>query len=149
MICPKCTVGDTKVLDSRDTDNQRAIRRRRECNNCKFRFTTFERIDVLNFVVIKKDGSRENYDREKVQKSLWVACEKRKVSQEDIEKVLNGLEEKCASMGKEISSKVIGEELMNSLKGLDEVAYIRFASVYRQFRDIESFRKALEKLENA
>jgi transcriptional repressor NrdR len=146
MICPKCNKNETKVLDSRETDGQKAIRRRRECEGCKQRFTTFERMDTGNFVVIKRDGSRENYDREKVERGIWVACQKRKVTQEQVEDVLNMLEEKCTSIGKEVPSKIIGEEIMNALMGLDEIAYIRFASVYRQFKDIESFKKALDKL---
>jgi transcriptional repressor NrdR len=146
MICPKCNKNETKVLDSRETDGQKAIRRRRECEGCKHRFTTFERMDTSNFVVIKRDGSRENYDREKLEKGIWVACQKRKVTQEQVEDVLNNLEEKCSSVGKEVPSKIIGEEIMNALMELDEIAYIRFASVYRQFKDIESFKKALDKL---
>ncbi len=147
MICPKCSSSETKVLDSRETDNGKAIRRRRECGGCTHRFTTFERVDAGNFVVIKKDGSRENYDREKVEKGLWVACQKRKVTQEQMEKMLNELEESCASEGKEVPSKFIGEQLMKALMDIDEVAYIRFASVYRQFKGVDSFKKALQKLE--
>jgi len=146
MICPKCHKDDTRVLDSRETDGNKAVRRRRECVSCKARFTTFERVENSKFLVIKKDGSRENYDREKVEKGVWKACEKRKVTEEQISKLMNELEEDWANMGKEVPSKAIGEGVMNSLKLLDEVAYIRFASVYRQFKDIESFKKELQKL---
>ncbi|MBT4917052.1 transcriptional repressor NrdR [Candidatus Peregrinibacteria bacterium] len=146
MICPKCKSNGTRVLDSRETDGNRAVRRRRECEDCKHRFTTFERADSSKFLIVKKDGSRENYDREKLERGLWTACEKRKITEEQISKILNDLEEKWANSGKEVSSKTVGEDLMNALKGLDEVAYIRFASVYRQFKDIDSFKKELQKL---
>mgnify|MGYP000462903121 CR=1 FL=1 len=115
MICPKCKSNGTRVLDSRETDGNRAVRRRRECEDCKHRFTTFERADSSKFLIVKKDGSRENYDREKVERGIWVACQKRKVTQEQVEDVLNMLEEKCTSIGKEVPSKIIGEEIMNAL----------------------------------
>lgn len=134
------------MLDSRDTHEKREIRRRRECPKCSYRFTTFERIETANFIVIKKDNSRENYDREKVQKGIWKACEKRPVTQEDVDRILNELEEELSNHGKEINSVMIGEAIMEKLKKLDEVAYIRFASVYRHFRDLESFKKELQKL---
>lgn len=146
MICPKCKKNETRVLDSRETDSNKAVRRRRECEACKNRFTTFERPEITKFLVIKKDGSRESYDREKIEKGIWKACEKRKVTEEQVTKVINGLEEKWAGIGKEVPSKSIGEGIMDALKGLDEVAYIRFASVYRQFKDIETFKKELQKL---
>ncbi len=146
MICPKCQYDDTRVLDSRETDGHKAVRRRRECEKCKHRFTTFERAETCKFLVIKKDGTRETYDREKVEKGMWKACEKRKVTQEQLCQVINALEEKWASIGKEVNSKIIGEGIMEALKGLDEIAYIRFASVYRQFKDIETFKKELQKL---
>lgn len=146
MICPKCKSNGTRVLDSRETDGNRAVRRRRECEDCRHRFTTFERADISKFLIVKKDGSRENYDREKLEKGVWTACEKRKITEEQVSKILNDLEEKWANSGKEVASKVVGEDLMTALKGLDEVAYIRFASVYRQFKDIDSFKKELQKL---
>lgn len=146
MNCPRCEHNDTSVLDSRETDGNKAVRRRRECNKCNHRFTTFERVETSKFLVVKKDGTRENYDRSKLEKGIWIACEKRKVTDEDVRKLINGLEEKWASLGKEISSKIIGEDVMKVLKDLDEVAYIRFASVYRQFKDLESFKKELQKL---
>ena len=146
MNCPKCQNSDTRVLDSRETESHRAVRRRRICEKCKYRFTTFERIETGNFIVVKKDGTRENYDREKLVRGVWRACEKRKITQEQIADLLNKLEEKWANLGKEVDSKMIGEDLMEALKKLDEVAYIRFASVYRQFKDLESFNKELQKL---
>lgn len=146
MICPKCQENNTRVLDSRETDGHKAVRRRRECEECQHRFTTFERAEVANFIVVKKDGTRENYEREKVERGIWKACQKRKVTQEQITEILNKLEEKWAAMGKEIPSKVIGEWIMDALRDLDDVAYIRFASVYRQFKDLDSFKKELQKL---
>ncbi len=148
MICPKCEYEGTRVLDSRDTDSNKAVRRRRECEKCKYRFTTFERPEINKFLVIKKDGSREAYDREKIEKGVWKSCEKRKVTEEQVRKMINTLEEQWSSKGKEVESKEIGEGIMEALKELDDVAYIRFASVYRQFKDIESFKKALEQLED-
>ncbi len=146
MICPKCSHNDTRVLDSRETEGSKAVRRRRECPECKNRFTTFERVERNNFVVVKKDGSRESYDRDKVERGFWRACEKRKVTEEQVTKVINLLEEKWSAFGREVPSKVIGEGMMDALRELDEVAYIRFASVYRQFKDLESFKKELLKL---
>ncbi|MCX6734569.1 MAG: transcriptional regulator NrdR [Candidatus Peregrinibacteria bacterium] len=146
MICPKCNYHDTRVLDSRETEGHKSVRRRRECEKCQNRFTTFERIETSNFIVVKKDGTRESYDREKVERGIWKACEKRKVTQDQVTKMINQMEEKWASMGKEISSRDVGEGIMDALRELDDVAYIRFASVYRQFKDIESFKKELQKL---
>ncbi len=146
MICPKCTHNNTRVLDSRETDSHKAVRRRRICDDCDFRFTTFERIESTSFLVVKKDGTRESYDREKVEKGMWKACEKRKVTQDQLKKAINQLEEKWSTMGKEIPSKSIGEGIMDALREIDDVAYIRFASVYRQFKDIDSFKKELQKL---
>lgn len=146
MICPKCKHEDTRVLDSRVTNEKREIRRRRACNQCNFRFTTFERVEFSNFLVIKKDQSREPYNRGKLEVGIWKACEKRPVTVDQISILLDKLEEKWANHGREVASKVIGEDVMNSLRELDEVAYIRFASVYRQFKDIESFKKELQKL---
>lgn len=146
MICPKCKNKDTRVLDSRETEGQKAVRRRRNCEKCKYRFTTFERMETTNFIVVKRDGARESYDREKVEKGIWQACQKRKVTQEQVYKIVNKLEDYWGGLGKEIPSKVIGEGVMEALKNIDEVAYIRFASVYRQFKDIDSFKKELQKL---
>lgn len=146
MICPKCKHSETHVLDSRDTHEMREIRRRRECEKCEHRFTTFERIETANFIVIKKDDSRQTYNREKLEHGIWRACEKRPVTQEQVNKLLNDLEEELANFGKEIHSRDIGEKVMDKLKKVDDVAYIRFASVYRHFKDLESFKKELQKL---
>ncbi len=146
MICPKCKARNTKVIDSRDAQEGRAIRRRRECESCAYRFTTFEQIETTNFIVIKKDGSREAYDKEKLEKGIWKACEKRPVSQEQVNQLMQKLEEAWRAHGKEVSSEIIGRDLMHALKMLDEVAYIRFASVYRQFKDLETFVQELQKL---
>jgi transcriptional repressor NrdR len=148
MVCPKCKHSDTRVLDSRDTHEDREIRRRRNCTKCKFRFTTFERVETTNFIIIKKDNSRESYNRQKIESGIWKACEKRPVTKEQVDSLLNELEEEWSKMGKEIPAKVIGEGVMERMRRLDEVAYIRFASVYRHFRDIETFRKELQKLLN-
>ena len=145
MLCPKCKHQDTRVLDSRDTHEKKEIRRRRECAKCHYRFTTFERIETAHFIVIKKDSSRETYDREKIQRGIWQEKKKRPVTQELVDKILNELEEELSNHGKEVSSKIIGETIMEKLKKLDEVAYIRFASVYRHFRDLETFKKELQK----
>lgn len=146
MICPKCKKEDISVIDSRDAEEGKAIRRRRECNKCKYRFTTFERSEKSNFVVVKKDGARERYDRQKVERGIWKACEKRQVTQEQVDQAIDELEEKWTGIGKEVPSSAIGEGIMDALKAIDEVAYIRFASVYRQFKDLETFRKEVQKL---
>lgn len=146
MLCPKCKKSGTRVVDSRDTNENRQIRRRRECEECKFRFTTFERIEASNFIVIKSDGSREPYQRVKIETGVWKSCEKRPVTEAQVEELINDLEDKWGGQGKEIASTQIGEDLVEALKALDEVAYIRFASVYRQFKDVESFKKELAKL---
>lgn len=146
MRCPKCPNDDTKVIDSRDVTDGRAIRRRRECESCGFRFTTFEQIETTSFLVIKKDNSRESYSREKVKQGIWKACEKRPVTEAQINEMLDTLETHWIALGKEVPSKIIGEGVMEALKMLDEVAYIRFASVYRHFKDLESFKQELSKL---
>lgn len=146
MLCPKCKHNDTRVLDSRETNEQREIRRRRKCEKCDLRFTTFERVETANFIVIKNDNSRETYNRNKLESGIWKACEKRPVTKEQVENLLNELEEKWSFMGREIPSKKIGEGVTEKLREIDEVAYIRFASVYRRFRDIETFQKELQKL---
>ncbi len=146
MICPKCKFENTRVVDSRDANEARSIRRRRECEGCAHRFTTFETVETTNFIVIKKDGTRESYDRSKVERGVWRACEKRPVAQQQIQDMLTGLEEVWSAGGKEVPADRIGRDVMHALKMVDEVAYIRFASVYRQFKDVESFKKELEKL---
>ncbi|KKQ71866.1 MAG: hypothetical protein UT33_C0012G0074 [Candidatus Peregrinibacteria bacterium GW2011_GWC2_39_14] len=146
MKCPKCKFHDTSVIDSRETQEGKSIRRRRECEKCKYRFTTFEKIEATSFIIIKKDNSREPYNREKLERGIWRACEKRPVTHEQIQSLLNDLEEEWAGIGKEVPSKTVGEGVMEKLKKIDEVAYIRFASVYRHFKDLESFQKEVQKL---
>lgn len=146
MICPKCKHKSTSVVDSREANEGRSIRRRRECEGCEHRFTTFEKVETANFIVIKKDGSRESYEREKVERGIWRACEKRPVTQEQISNMIDSLEEVWSSSGKEVSGEIIGRDVMHALKMIDEVSYIRFASVYRQFKDVESFKQELQKL---
>ena len=145
MQCPRCETLENKVIDSRLTDKNKAIRRRRECEKCGFRFTTIEQIRIASIIVIKRDGTREPYDRQKVENGIWRACEKRPVSQQKASALITDLEEKWNQVN-EIESSQIGEDIMDKLKDLDEVAYIRFASVYREFKDIESFEKELKKI---
>ena len=147
MLCPKCKSGETKVIDSRMTDNGCTIRRRRECEECEFRFTTFERMEMGHFVVIKKDHTRETYNREKLERGIWIACGKRPVTQAQINTLLSELEKKwMSSKNKEIESQQMGKDLMHALKKLDEIAYIRFASVYRNFKDVEAMKEEIGKL---
>lgn len=149
MKCPFCEDLDTKVIDSRPTEEGHAIRRRRECDNCKKRFTTYEKVEEIPLVVIKKDGSREVFDRNKVLNGIIKACEKRPVSLEAIESIVSEIERGLNNMmEKEIQSKIIGEVIMDHLVNLDEVAYVRFASVYRQFKDVNTFIAEIEKLVN-
>ena len=144
MRCPYCFHPGSKVTDKRDSDN--AVRRRRECLKCRKRFTTYERIELREIYVIKKDGRREPFNKEKLKAGISRACEKRPVSQEKIEKTVNEIEEKSRKKGKEIKSSLIGEMVMNALKKLDKVAYIRFASVYHEFEDVMDFRKELKEI---
>lgn len=147
MKCPFCGNPDTKVIDSRPTEEGQAIRRRRGCENCGKRFTTYEKVEEPIIMIVKKDGRREAFDRNKVFNGIIKACEKRPVSVADIEKVVDDIERKLNNMmQKEIESNDIGELIMASLKNLDEVAYVRFASVYRQFTDVNTFVKEIEKL---
>lgn len=146
MRCPKCKNIETRVIDSRLTDEDKAIRRRRECEKCSHRFTTFERPEFASFIVVKKDGTREPYDRDKLEQGIWRACTKRPVTQEKIASMMNALEENWAANKKEISTARIGNEVMQELKKIDEIAYIRFASVYKKFKDLEEFKSELEKL---
>jgi len=145
MQCPKCRYENTKVIDSRSSDDGKAIRRRRECEKCNFRFTTFERTSLLNLLVKKNNHTCEAFDREKLKKGILLSCGKRPVTSEQIEQLISSLEEKFAGK-KEISAREIGEEVMLCLKELDHIAFIRFASVYRSFRDIEEFKKELSLL---
>ena len=146
MQCPYCNYKESKVIDSRHTD-LKSIRRRRECESCKKRFTTYEKIETTPLMVIKKDNSREYFDREKIKYGLLKACEKRPVSIDEIESIVVHIENeinKCFI--EEIETKKIGEMVMDKLKELDEVAYVRFASVYRQFKDINTFVNELKNI---
>lgn len=147
MKCPYCSYVEDKVIDSRPTDEQSVIRRRRECLKCSRRFTTYEKVESLPLIVIKKDKTRQIFAREKLLNGLLRACEKRPVSIEQLEKMVDDIESQlCNSLQKEITSKQIGEIVMSKLKNIDEVAYVRFASVYRQFKDINTFMDELRKL---
>lgn len=149
MRCPYCNELESRVLDSRASDDGASIRRRRECNQCKRRFTTYERTEERPLMVIKKDGSREQFIREKVLDGITRACEKRPVSMEEIENLVASIEREIRDQyDREVSSQLIGEKVMNRLQSLDEVAYVRFASVYRQFTDLNSFIKTIEQLKN-
>lgn len=146
MKCPYCYHKDTRVLDSREVSDERSIRRRRECQKCKKRFTTYERLETANIIINKKDGKRETYDREKLKRGMLKACEKRPITAEDIDKAIDKIEVNLVTSGNEIQSEKIGELVMKYLKKLDKVAYIRFASVYRDFTDIKTFEEELKKL---
>lgn len=147
MKCPFCAYRDSRVLESRSTDEGSAIRRRRECLSCRERFTTYERVETVPLMVIKKDGTRQEFDRTKILQGVIKACEKRQVPLSRLEELVSGIELRLRnSMEQEISSQVIGEMVMDELRRIDQVAYVRFASVYRQFRDIQSFLEELETL---
>lgn len=149
MKCPYCGFVESKVIDSRPTDEYSSIRRRRECLKCQKRFTTYEKLESISLVVIKKDQSRQQYDRDKVLKGIITACEKRPVSLTDMEKIADDVEsELYQSMTREIESTTIGEKVMEHLKNLDEVAYVRFASVYKRFENLDTFMKELQELIN-
>ena len=147
MRCPYCGFRESKVVDSRPADEGSSIRRRRECLSCEKRFTTYETVESLPMVVIKKDGSRQSFDRNKVLGGLIRACEKRPVSYATLEAIVNDIEQTLQSqMDREVRSAQIGELVMDRLKKVDEVSYVRFASVYRQFKDIDTFMAELNKL---
>ena len=146
MHCPRCKNPDTSVVDSRMSEDGRAVRRRRECGKCDHRFTTFERQDVSSLIVIKRDGTREPYSRSKLERGVWLACSKRPVSLEKVDDILSRLEEKWRENQKEVASLTIGKDVMRELKKLDDIAYIRFASVHRQFRDVEELKEEVGKL---
>ena len=147
MRCPYCNFPESKVIDSRPTDESNSIRRRRECLSCGKRFTTYETVESVPLVVVKKDGSRQAFDRNKILNGLVKACEKRPVSMEVLEKTVSEIEQKLLnSMNREVPSERVGELVMDALKEVDQVAYVRFASVYRQFKDIDSFMAELNKL---
>ena len=147
MRCPYCGYRESKVVDSRPADEGSSIRRRRECLSCMRRFTTYETVESLPMVVIKKDGSRQSFDRNKVLRGIQRSCEKRPVPVADMERMALEIEQELQnSLEREVSTEVIGEKVMEKLKAADEVAYVRFASVYRQFKDINTFMSELSKL---
>ncbi|MDD4170798.1 MAG: transcriptional regulator NrdR [Syntrophomonas sp.] len=149
MLCPYCQETESKVIDSRSSEDGAVIRRRRECTACRKRFTTYERIEERPLLVIKKGGNREQFDRNKILRGLTRACEKRPVSSEAIEKIVNSIEADLRDYSdREVSSMVIGEMVMDKLRDLDEVAYVRFASVYRQFTDLNSFINTIDQLKS-
>lgn len=147
MRCPFCGNEDTQVKDSRPTEDNSAIRRRRQCPNCGARFTTFERVQLRELTVVKTTGKREPFDRDKLQRSMALALQKRQVDPERIERVVNGIVRRLESSGEsEIPTKLIGELVMDALATLDQVAYVRFASVYRNFREARDFEEFITKL---
>lgn len=147
MKCPYCMETESKVVDSRHTDEDNAIRRRRECIACKRRFTTYEKIEEMNVAVVKKDGTREFFDREKILRGILRSCEKLPISFEQMREVVNDIEKEIvSSMKREITSVEVGNLVMKYLKDLDDVAYVRFASVYREFKDLESFKEELDRI---
>ena len=147
MKCPYCGFAEGKVIDSRPTEEGSSIRRRRECLKCQRRFTTYEKLETVSLAVVKQDNSRQPYDREKIIRGIIRACEKRPIPLSKMEKIADDIEgELYQSMEKEVSSTEIGEKVMKHLKTLDEVAYVRFASVHKHFSDIETFMEELNKL---
>ena len=147
MKCPFCNFADTKVIDSRAQDDNSVIRRRRVCEKCGKRFTTYERVDMIPITVIKRDGTREIFDKAKLQNGIMKSCNKRPVTAQQIQKLVDDIENTLAGSGeREVESKQLGNMVIERLKDLDEVAYVRFASVYRQFKDINSFIYELEKM---
>lgn len=147
MKCPYCNAADTKVIDSRPADDNSSIRRRRQCETCGKRFTTYEKLETMPLMVIKKDRSREPYDRSKIESGIIHSCHKRPVSTQQIRQVIDEIENQIFNMEeKEVETTVIGELVMKKLKQLDEVAYVRFASVYREFKDVNTFMEELGKL---
>lgn len=147
MRCPFCSHNETKVLDSRPTEDNASIRRRRECLGCQKRFTTYENVEDIPVYVIKKDGTREAFNKRKIMSGILKSCEKRPVSVIDIDKIVDEIEKQIYNtMEQEINSNLIGELVMEKLKNLDDVAYVRFASVYKQFKDINTFIDELQKI---
>ena len=147
MKCPYCGYKESKVVDSRPAEEGSSIRRRRECLSCEKRFTTYETVESLPMVVIKKDGSRQSFDRRKVFNGMLRACEKRPVPVAELERIAEEIEQNLQnSLEREVSTEAIGEQVMDKLRSVDEVAYVRFASVYRQFKDINTFMSELNKL---
>lgn len=149
MKCPFCSAEESKVIDSRPNLENNSIRRRRECIECASRFTTYEKIEDVNLIVVKKDSNREEFNRNKIIRGIVRACEKRPVSAQQVDDIATRIEQKLANqMKKEVSSVEIGELVMDELKNLDEIAYVRFASVYKSFRDIDTFVSELRKMLN-
>lgn len=149
MKCPSCQYNGTRVLDSRPVDESRSIRRRRECEVCGYRFTTFEKVEEIPLIVVKKEGTREEFSRDKILRGLIRACEKRPVPLKELEEITNYVEKELRNQGiSEVKSDNIGEMVMDKLAEVDEVAYVRFASVYRQFKDINVFIDELKDLIN-
>lgn len=147
MKCPFCNASDTKVIDSRPADDNSSIRRRRQCETCGKRFTTYEKLETMPLMVIKKDNSRELYDRSKIEAGILHSCHKRPVSPQQISETIDEIENQIFNKEeREIETSAIGELVMDKLKDLDEVAYVRFASVYRQFKDINTFMEELNTL---
>ena len=147
MKCPTCQHNGTRVLDSRPVDDGRAIRRRRECERCQYRFTTFEKVEEIPLIVVKKEGTREEFSRDKILRGLIKACEKRPVALKQLEDLTHDVERELRNQGiSEVNSEAIGELVMDALATVDEVAYVRFASVYRQFKDINVFIEELKEL---
>jgi transcriptional repressor NrdR len=147
MICPFCSHGETKVIDSRDTNDGKAIRRRRECEKCHSRFSTYEEVEIMRLSVIKKDGRKEEYNKKKIESGIKKALEKRPVTEEKIEKIIGDIEYEIQSKEScEITSKEIGRIVLEKLKETDDVAYLRFASVYKSFGSAESFKKEADKI---
>ncbi|CAM3753617.1 transcriptional regulator NrdR [Mesobacillus zeae] len=147
MKCPACHNNSTRVLDSRPVDEGKSIRRRRECEACGYRFTTFEKVEETPLIVVKKEGTREEFNREKLLRGLIKACEKRPVALKELEDIVSEVEKELRSQGvAEVKSEAIGEMVMDRLAKVDEVAYVRFASVYRQFKDINVFIEELKEL---
>lgn len=149
MKCPYCAVADTEVVETRDSEDLQTIRRRRECGHCNKRFTTYERIETINLIVIKKDGRREQFDRDKLKRGIIRSCEKTKIPLDVIEQIVTDIEmELRGEVGVEVESKKIGNMVAARLKKLDKVAYIRFSSVFKNFVDVEDFEKEVKRLIN-
>ena len=147
MKCPFCGFDESKVVDSRSTDDNTTIRRRRECISCSKRYTTYEKIEDIPILVIKRDSTRENFNKEKIINGLIIACQKRPISRRQIEEIAEDIEKSISNkMLTEVETKVIGEMIMERLKEIDEVSYVRFASVYRQFKDINTFLEEIKSL---
>ena len=149
MKCPFCGETDSKVIDSRPAEDGNSIRRRRQCNGCQKRFTTYEKVETIPLIVIKKDNNREPYDRQKIESGILRSCHKRPISADQINRLVDEIETEIFNREeREISAEVIGEIVMNRLKSVDAVAYVRFASVYREFKDVNIFMDELKKLLN-